>query len=71
MVGGAGVVSPSSRVKICAGGLRASQSIVPTTTGKSIDKIFHSSKKLGSGIRVPVLDGSLTDITFNVKRGDH
>jgi len=42
-------------------------SIVPTTTGaaKAITKIFpHLSEKLGGcGIRVPVPDGSLTDIT--------
>jgi glyceraldehyde 3-phosphate dehydrogenase len=42
-------------------------SIVPTTTGaaKAITKIFpHLSDKLGGcGIRVPVPDGSLTDIT--------
>lgn len=50
----------------------ASQSIVPTTTGaaKAITKIFpHLDGKMGGcGIRVPVPDGSLTDITFNVKR---
>ncbi|UOK43852.1 MULTISPECIES: type I glyceraldehyde-3-phosphate dehydrogenase [Flavobacterium] len=50
----------------------ASQSIVPTTTGaaKAITKIFpHLEGKMGGcGIRVPVPDGSLTDITFNVKR---
>jgi glyceraldehyde 3-phosphate dehydrogenase len=48
----------------------ASQSIVPTTTGaaKAI-KIFPTLEGLGGcGIRVPVPDGSLTDITFNVKR---
>lgn len=49
----------------------ASQSIVPTTTGaaKAITKIFpHLEGKMGGcGIRVPVPDGSLTDITFNVK----
>lgn len=50
----------------------ASQSIVPTTTGaaKALTKIFpHLVGKIGGcGIRVPVPDGSLTDITFNVKR---
>jgi glyceraldehyde 3-phosphate dehydrogenase len=48
----------------------ASQSIVPTTTGaaKALTKIFEG-KIGGCGIRVPVPDGSLTDITFNVKRG--
>ena len=50
----------------------ASQSIVPTTTGaaKALTKIFRSldGKMGGCGIRVPVPDGSLTDITFNVKR---
>ncbi len=50
----------------------ASQSIVPTTTGaaKALTKIFpeFEGKIGGSGIRVPVPDGSLTDITFYVKR---
>ncbi|MBG6110658.1 glyceraldehyde 3-phosphate dehydrogenase [Flavobacterium sp. CG_23.5] len=50
----------------------ASQSIVPTTTGaaKALTKIFPTlqGKIGGCGIRVPVPDGSLTDITFNVKR---
>lgn len=50
----------------------ASQSIVPTTTGaaKALTKIFPKleNKIGGCGIRVPVPDGSLTDITFNVKR---
>lgn len=49
----------------------ASQSIVPTTTGaaKAITKIFPDldGKIGGCGIRVPVPDGSLTDITFNLK----
>ena len=50
----------------------ASQSIVPTTTGaaKALTKIFPNleGKIGGCGIRVPVPDGSLTDITFNVTR---
>lgn len=50
----------------------ASQSIVPTTTGaaKALTKIFPEleGKIGGSGIRVPVPDGSLTDITCYVKR---
>jgi glyceraldehyde 3-phosphate dehydrogenase len=49
----------------------ASQSIVPTTTGaaKALTKIFPDleGKIGGSGIRVPVPDGSLTDITFYVQ----
>ena len=50
----------------------ASQSIVPTTTGaaKALTKIFPEmeGKIGGSGIRVPVPDGSLTDITCYVKQ---
>ncbi len=50
----------------------ASQSIVPTTTGaaKALTKIFPNLSDVigGCGIRVPVLNGSLTDITFNVKK---
>ncbi|AXG70039.1 glyceraldehyde-3-phosphate dehydrogenase [Kordia sp. SMS9] len=50
----------------------ASQSIVPTTTGaaKALTKIFPALSDVigGCGIRVPVPDGSLTDITFNVKK---
>ncbi|MEL4307878.1 type I glyceraldehyde-3-phosphate dehydrogenase [Joostella sp. CR20] len=50
----------------------AGQSIVPTTTGaaKALTSIFPelSSTIGGCGIRVPVPDGSLTDITFNVKK---
>jgi len=50
----------------------ASQSIVPTTTGaaKALTKIFpHLENKIGGcGIRVPVPDGSLTDITCHVRR---
>lgn len=49
----------------------AAVSIIPTTTGaaKAITKIFpHLHGKVGGcGIRVPVPDGSLTDITFIVK----
>ena len=50
----------------------ASQSIVPTTTGaaKALTKIFPELSDVigGCGIRVPVINGSLTDITFNVKK---
>lgn len=50
----------------------ASQSIVPTTTGaaKALTKIFPDldGKIGGCGIRVPVPDGSLTDITLNIKK---
>jgi len=50
----------------------AAQSIVPTTTGaaKALTKIFpeFEGKIGGGGIRVPVPDGSLTDITCYVKR---
>ncbi|NQY05124.1 MAG: type I glyceraldehyde-3-phosphate dehydrogenase [Flavobacteriaceae bacterium] len=50
----------------------ATQSIVPTTTGaaKALTKIFPELSHAigGCGIRVPVPDGSLTDITFNVKK---
>ncbi len=49
----------------------AAESIVPTTTGaaKAITKIFpHLDGQMGGcGIRVPVPDGSLTDITCIVK----
>jgi glyceraldehyde 3-phosphate dehydrogenase len=49
----------------------ATQSIVPTTTGaaKAVTKIFpHLDGQIGGcGIRVPVPNGSLTDITFIVK----
>jgi len=49
----------------------AGQSIVPTTTGaaKALTKIFPELANVigGCGIRVPVPNGSLTDITFNVK----
>jgi glyceraldehyde 3-phosphate dehydrogenase len=51
----------------------ASQSIVPTTTGaaKALTRIFpHLSNAIGGcGIRVPVPNNSLTDITLNVKKG--
>jgi len=50
----------------------ASQSIVPTTTGaaKALTHIFPDLASVigGCGIRVPVPNGSLTDITFNVKK---
>lgn len=50
----------------------ASQSIVPTTTGaaKALTKIFPDLANVigGCGIRVPVPNGSLTDITFNVEK---
>lgn len=50
----------------------AGQSIVPTTTGaaKALTKIFpHLADAIGGcGIRVPIANGSLTDITFNVKK---
>ncbi|MEW2919888.1 type I glyceraldehyde-3-phosphate dehydrogenase [Muricauda sp. ANG21] len=50
----------------------AAQSIIPTTTGaaKALTKIFPELSDVigGCGIRVPVPNGSLTDITFNVKR---
>lgn len=50
----------------------AGQSIVPTTTGaaKALTKIFPDLSNVigGCGIRVPVPNGSLTDITLNVKK---
>ena len=50
----------------------ASASIIPTSTGaaKAITQIFpHLEGKLGgAGIRVPVLNGSLTDFTCTLKR---
>lgn len=50
----------------------AAYSIVPTTTGaaKAVTKIFpHLAKNLGgAGIRVPVPDGSLTDLTCTLKK---
>ncbi|AWX45389.1 Glyceraldehyde-3-phosphate dehydrogenase (phosphorylating) [Flagellimonas maritima] len=49
----------------------AGQSIIPTTTGaaKALTKVFPQLADVigGCGIRVPVPNGSLTDITFNVK----
>nr|WP_297785278.1 type I glyceraldehyde-3-phosphate dehydrogenase [uncultured Allomuricauda sp.] len=48
----------------------AAQSIIPTTTGaaKALTSIFPELSEVigGCGIRVPVANGSLTDITFNV-----
>ena len=50
----------------------AGQSIVPTTTGaaKALTKIFPDLADAigGCGIRVPVPNGSLSDITLNVKK---
>ncbi|RMB63902.1 type I glyceraldehyde-3-phosphate dehydrogenase [Dokdonia sinensis] len=50
----------------------ASQSIIPTTTGaaKALTHIFPQFSDVigGCGIRVPVPNGSLTDVTLNVKR---
>ena len=50
----------------------AGQSIVPTTTGaaKALTKIFPELSDAigGCGIRVPVANGSLTDITINVEK---
>jgi glyceraldehyde 3-phosphate dehydrogenase len=50
----------------------AGQSIVPTTTGaaKALTKVFPHLRDVigGCGIRVPVPNGSLTDMTVNVKR---
>ena len=50
----------------------AALSIVPTTTGaaKALTRIFPELADSigGCGIRVPVANGSLTDITLNVKR---
>lgn len=49
----------------------ASQSIIPTTTGaaKAMTRIFpdFSNAIGGCGIRVPVPNGSFTDVTFSVK----
>lgn len=53
-------------------GRAAAHSIVPTTTGaaKAATKIFpHLKDNLGgAGIRVPVPDGSLTDLTCTLKK---
>ncbi|MDN3706760.1 type I glyceraldehyde-3-phosphate dehydrogenase [Myroides ceti] len=50
----------------------AAQSIIPTTTGaaKALTKIFpeFEGKIGGGGIRVPVPDGSLTDITCYINK---
>lgn len=50
----------------------AGQSIVPTTTGaaKALTKIFPNLATVigGCGIRVPVPNGSLTDVTLNISR---
>jgi len=50
----------------------ASASIIPTTTGaaKAVTNVFpHLEGKLGgAGIRVPVLNGSLTDFTCTLRR---
>jgi glyceraldehyde 3-phosphate dehydrogenase len=50
----------------------AAHSIIPTTTGaaKAITDVFpHLKGRIGgAGIRVPVIDGSLTDITCLVKK---
>jgi glyceraldehyde 3-phosphate dehydrogenase len=50
----------------------AAVSIVPTTTGaaKAITRIFPEleGKMGGAGMRVPVPDGSITDMTFNMDR---
>ena len=49
----------------------AATSIVPTTTGaaRALTKVFpHLSERLGGcGIRVPVPNGSLSDLTFMVR----
>lgn len=48
----------------------ATQSIIPTTTGaaKALTKIFPEFRDVigGCGIRVPVPNGSLTDMTINI-----
>ncbi|MEZ5083832.1 MAG: type I glyceraldehyde-3-phosphate dehydrogenase [Bacteroidales bacterium] len=53
-------------------GRAAAYSIVPTTTGaaKAVTKIFpHLAKNIGgAGIRVPVPDGSLTDVTCTLAK---
>ncbi len=53
-------------------GRTAAQNIVPTTTGaaKAVTRLFpHLSQNIGgAGIRVPVPDGSLTDLTCTLAR---
>jgi glyceraldehyde 3-phosphate dehydrogenase len=53
-------------------GRSAALSIVPTTTGaaKAVTRLFpHLASNLGgAGIRVPVPDGSLTDVTCTLKK---
>jgi len=53
-------------------GRSAAFSIIPTTTGaaKAATRVFpHLKRNLGgAGIRVPVVNGSLTDLTCTVKR---
>ena len=50
----------------------AAQSIIPTTTGaaKALTRIFPDLSEVigGCGIRVPVPNGSLTDMTLNVEK---
>ena len=50
----------------------AAQSIIPTTTGaaKALTHIFPDLQDVigGCGIRVPVPNGSLTDMTLNIKK---
>ena len=48
----------------------AALSIIPTSTGaaKAITKIFPHLEIGGCGMRVPVSNGSLTDITFTVQK---
>lgn len=50
----------------------AAQSIIPTTTGaaKALTHIFPNLSQVigGCGIRVPVPNGSLTDMTLNIKK---
>jgi glyceraldehyde 3-phosphate dehydrogenase len=61
--------SPHSDLRRSRGAL---QSIIPTTTGaaKALTRVFpHLCNKMGGcGFRVPVPDGSLTDITCNVRQ---
>jgi glyceraldehyde 3-phosphate dehydrogenase len=51
----------------------SSQSLIPTTTGsaKAITTIFPelSGKLNGHAVRVPLLNGSITDFVFEAKRG--